>query len=72
MGETVFLYDFCHVVNEFVMVLPLGFKSLSDSALCLGVYEVNPYDLRLKESLKAVYGLYEIVELVADAEIYGP
>ena len=54
VGESVFLYDFCHVVNEFVMVLPLGFKSLADSALCLGIDEVNPYDFRLKESLQAV------------------
>ena len=72
MRESVFLYDFCHVVNEFVMVLPFGFKSLSDPTLCLGVDEVHPYDFRLKESLQSVNGLYEVIELISYAEIDGP
>lgn len=54
------------------MILPLGLKSLSHSALGLGIDEVNPHNFGLKESLQAVDRLDKVIELVADAQIYGP
>ena len=55
VGQPIFLYNFSHVVNKFIVVLPLGFKGFAYTSLGLCIDEVNSYYIRLKESLQAVY-----------------
>ncbi|WP_260440324.1 hypothetical protein, partial [Pseudomonas aeruginosa] len=65
------LDDLGHALNHGVVLLPLPFQLAADVALGLGVDQVDAHTACLQESVQAVNGLDEVVELEADAQVDG-
>ena len=63
--------DVCHVLDHLIMLLPLLQKHLFDLCLRLCVDDVDDHRLGLQKSVDAMDGLYEIVELIVDAQEDG-
>ena len=63
--------DLCHVGDHLIVLFPLMEQHLLDLRLRFCVDDVDDHLLRLEKPVDPVDCLYEIVELVVDAQEYG-